>query len=512
MSAPYAVRLALEAVRRGAWTHFPRDLLDSEPTAVLETLRAAARDAHLQRQAARCMDNQYFEFTIRNDRGVVPGVVRRLCDAVIEFGLCDRVAAVRVGVALEEAIVNAIVHGNLQVSSDLRQEDESRYLREIEARRTSSPYADRRVRVTARVSPCEGVFVVQDDGPGFDLSRVPDPTDPENIMRVGGRGILLMRAFMSSVHFNEAGNRVTMVSAGNTTPGMSMFDPAGVRRLGYLKLGARQVVGGFLTGRHRSPYHGFSVEYLDHRPYVPGDELRALDWKVLARTDKYHVKLFEDETNLRATILLDCSRSMGFCSGPISKLQWGSYLAAALTLLLLRQNDAVGVAVFDSRVRSHLPPMARPTQFRRVLELLEPEPAAGDTDLGAVLHDVAERVRRRGLIIVISDLIDDVVKVASGLQHFRHDGHEVVVFQVLDEAELSFPYDRATRFQDPEGGGQLVANAKALRGRYLERMRTFLEEVRTACAERDIAVQQASTAEGYDRVLAAFLEKRGRMG
>jgi CheY-like chemotaxis protein len=211
MSAPYAVSVALEAVRKGASAHFPRDLLDTEPTAVLETLRTAARDGQLRRTAARCLDNLYFEFTIHNDRSVVPAVVRRLSDAVVEVGLCDRLAAVRVGVALEEAIVNAIVHGNLEVSSDLRQEDESRYGLEVEARRMRLPFADRRVRVTARVSHSEAVFVVQDDGPGFDVSRVPDPTDEANIMRVGGRGILLMRAFMSSVHFNEAGNRVTLV-------------------------------------------------------------------------------------------------------------------------------------------------------------------------------------------------------------------------------------------------------------------------------------------------------------
>src|SRR5262245_1758557 len=148
------------------------------------------------------------------------------------------------------------------------------------------------------------------------------------------------------------------------------FDPEGLARLGNLELVARQVVEGFLTGRHRSPYHGFSVEYLDHRPYVPGDEIRTIDWKILARTDKYHVKLFEDETNLRATILLDCSRSMGFKgSGKITKLEYGSFLAAALTHLMLRQNDAVGLVLFDSKVRTFLPPKARPAQLRRVLEL-----------------------------------------------------------------------------------------------------------------------------------------------
>jgi uncharacterized protein (DUF58 family) len=290
------------------------------------------------------------------------------------------------------------------------------------------------------------------------------------------------------------------------------FDPDGLSKLGNLELVARQVVEGFLTGRHRSPYHGFSVEYLDHRPYVPGDELRSLDWKILARTDKYHVKLFQDETNLRATILVDCSRSMAFQSGKLSKLQWGSYLAAALTHLLLRQNDAVGLVLFDNTVRTYLPPKARPTQFRRVLDLLEPEPAANDTDVGSVLHDVAERIRKRGLVVVISDLIDDVDKVASGLQHFRHNGHEVLVFHVLDDAELTFPYDRLTRFKDMEGAGRVVANAKTLRGRYLARMQQFLEGVKAACFERDISYLLANTTEGYDQLLAAYLEKRARMG
>lgn len=290
------------------------------------------------------------------------------------------------------------------------------------------------------------------------------------------------------------------------------FDPDGLSRLGNLELVARQIVEGFLTGRHRSPYHGFSVEYLDHRPYVPGDELRSLDWKVLARTDKYHVKLFRDETNLRAMILLDCSKSMAFQSGKLSKLQWGSYLAAALTHLLIRQNDAVGLVLFDNSVRTHLTPKARPTQFRRVLDLLEPEPTANDTDVGTVLHDIAERIRKRGLIVVISDLIDDVGKVANGLQHFRHNGHEVLVIHVMDDAELNFPYDRMTRFQDMEGIGSVVANAKGLRSKYLARVRQFLDAIEAACFERDISYQLANTNEGYDHFLAAYLEKRARMG
>ena len=290
------------------------------------------------------------------------------------------------------------------------------------------------------------------------------------------------------------------------------LDPEGLARVGNMELVARQVVEGFLTGRHRSPYHGFSVEYLDHRAYTPGDDLRSIDWKILARTDKYHVKLFEDETNLRAYVLLDCSKSMAFQSGAVSKLAYGSYLAAALTYLMLHQNDAVGLVLFDSEVRQFLTPRARPTQFRRVLELLDNPTPREDTDVGVVLHDVAERIKRRGLVIVISDLIDDEAKVANGLQHFRHNNHEVIVFHVMDDAELNFPYDRLTRFKDMEGSGRVVANPKNLRTRYLARIQTFLETLQTACFERGVSYNLANTREPYDQFLAAYLEKRARMG
>jgi len=290
------------------------------------------------------------------------------------------------------------------------------------------------------------------------------------------------------------------------------FDPEGLARIGHMELVARQVVEGFLTGRHQSPYHGFSVEYLDHRAYAPGDEIDTIDWKLLARTDKYFVKLFQDETNLRATILLDCSKSMAFKSGELSKLAYGSYLAAALSYLMLHQNDAVGLTLFDNEVRQSLSPRARPTQFRRILELLEECPTRPDTDVGTVLHRVAERIKRRGLVIVISDLIDDVDAIASGLGHFRHDRHEVIVFHVVDDAELTFPYDRLTRFKDMEGAGRVVANPKSLRGRYLARINTWLDGVKTACFERGVSYNLANTKEPYDQFLAAYLEKRARLG
>jgi uncharacterized protein (DUF58 family) len=290
------------------------------------------------------------------------------------------------------------------------------------------------------------------------------------------------------------------------------FDPDGLARVGNMELVAKQVVEGFLTGRHRSPYHGFSVEYLDHRSYTPGDDLRSLDWKILARTDKYHVKLFEDETNLRAHILVDCSKSMAFASGGVSKLTYASYLAAALSFLMLKQNDAVGLVLFDSEVRQYLPPKARPTQFRRILELLDHSYSREDTDVGRVLHDMAERIPRRGLVILLSDLIDDEPKIANGLQHFRHNKHEVIVFHIMDDAELTFPYDRLTRFKDMEGAGRLTANPKSLRNRYLSRIQTFQENLKTICFERKVSYNLACTKEPYDQFLAAYLEKRARLG
>lgn len=293
---------------------------------------------------------------------------------------------------------------------------------------------------------------------------------------------------------------------------LKYLDPEGLNRVGNLELVAKQVVEGFLTGRHRSPFHGFSVEYLDHRAYTPGDDLRGLDWKMLARSDKYQVKLYEDETNLRAYILLDCSESMAFKSGEISKLSYGCYLAAALSYLLLRQNDAVGLLLFDTGVREYIPPKAHPTQFRRVLQSLDKLEPGGETNVGAVLHEAAERTKRRGLIILISDLIDNEEKIADGLQHFRHNNHEVIVFHTMDDAELTFPYDRLTRFKDMEGAGRVVANPKSLRRRYLERIQAFTDQVKNDCFERKISYNLANTTLPYDRFLAAYLDKRSRIG
>jgi uncharacterized protein (DUF58 family) len=290
------------------------------------------------------------------------------------------------------------------------------------------------------------------------------------------------------------------------------LDPEALSRIGSMELVAREVVEGFVSGRHRSPYHGFSVEYADHRSYTPGDELRCLDWKLLARTDKYFVKLYEEETNLRGYLLLDCSRSMSFKSNGIDKLSYGSYLAAALAYLMIRQNDSVGLVLFDSEMRQYIPPRSAPVHFRRIIDQLDRNEVGQDTDVGSILHGLAERIKRRGLIILISDLIDDVSEIVSGLQHFRHRHHEVIVFHVMDEAELTFPYDRLTRFKDIEGSARVVANPNALRQRYLARIREFTERLKGECFERNISYNLACTKQPYDGFLTAYLDKRSRLG
>lgn len=289
------------------------------------------------------------------------------------------------------------------------------------------------------------------------------------------------------------------------------LDPDGLARVGGLELVARQVVEGFLSGRHQSPYQGFSVEFLDHRQYTQGDELRALDWKLLARTDRYFVKLFQDETNLRAHLVLDRSNSMAFGSGSLTKLGYASYLAAALAHLMLRQNDAVGLVLFDETIREQLPPVAKPSQFRRILDALEETSAQGETGLGGVLHDIAERIPRRGLVILISDLLDDPAEIADGLQHLRHDHHEVIVFHVMDPDELSFPYERMVRFKDMEGVRHLVVHPRTLRRRYLERINGHLEAIKEECFRRKVSYTLTETGQPYDVMLAQYLERRSRL-
>ncbi len=282
-----------------------------------------------------------------------------------------------------------------------------------------------------------------------------------------------------------------------------------IHRLEPLSLRARLVVEGFLTGLHKSPYHGFSVEFAEHRMYQPGDPLRHLDWKVLGRSDRYYIKQYQEETNLRATILLDVSASMDFkAGGTATKFEYGRSLAAALIFLLLTQRDAVGMGLFDDQLRESYSPKSAQTWRTELWGALERTKPSGRTRIGSVLHEIAERIGRRGLVILISDLLDDPEELLSGLHHFRHNGHEALVFQVLDPRELDFAFDRESLFEELETGKTMNANPWQLREGYQEEMKKYLETLRSGCSHHRVAHHLLSTETPLDQALFAFLTMR----
>ena len=282
-----------------------------------------------------------------------------------------------------------------------------------------------------------------------------------------------------------------------------------IHRLQPLSLRARLVVEGFLTGLHRSPYHGFSVEFAEHRMYQPGDSLKHLDWKVLGRTDRYYIKQYQEETNLRALILLDQSNSMHFASGgDVTKFEYGRSLAAALIYLLLNQRDAVGLGLFDDTLKEFYPPRSALIWRRELWSALENTKPSGKTRVGTVLHNLAESAGRRGLVIIISDLLDDPDELISGLHHFRHNGHEVLVFQVLDPREMDFAFDRESRFEDLESGKMLTVSPWQVRDAYQEEMKNFLEKLQAGCAHHKVNYHLLNTEVPLEKALMAFLTLR----
>ena len=291
------------------------------------------------------------------------------------------------------------------------------------------------------------------------------------------------------------------------------LDPAIVARLSGLDVRARLVVEGFIAGMHRSPFHGFSVEFAEHRPYMPGDPLKNLDWKVWARSDRYLVKQFTEETNLRCNLLVDLSGSMGFKSkrASMSKLEYAQSLSAALAYLMLHQQDAVGAMLFADRPLSYIPARAVRSHLDVILKTLGSVEPQGRTRLGPVLHELAERVKRRGLIVLCSDLMDKPAEVLSGLQHFRHRNHEVIVFHVLDPDEVDFPYTDTATFVDLESGERLTTEPWEIARRYREKFDAWSGHYARACREQRIDYVPLDTRTPFDRALLAYLEKRARL-
>jgi len=289
------------------------------------------------------------------------------------------------------------------------------------------------------------------------------------------------------------------------------LDPQVLAKITRLDLQARLVVEGFISGLHRSPFHGFSVEFASHREYTPGDDLRHLDWKVLARTDRHYIKLYEEETNLKATFLVDVSESMRYGSARsdgLTKYRYASALAASLAFLLLEQQDAVGLAVFDEALRTYLPPSANPNQIKPFVHSLDVLEATAKTSLEPICHSVAEKVSRRGLVCLISDLFVDLDGVLRGLQHFRHYDHEVIVLHVMDADELTFPFQGNTMFRGLEDTGRVTIEPRALRRGYLDAVDRFCREVKRKCIAARIDYKLISTADHLDAALLSYLAAR----
>ncbi|HZM15461.1 MAG TPA: DUF58 domain-containing protein [Candidatus Krumholzibacteria bacterium] len=291
-----------------------------------------------------------------------------------------------------------------------------------------------------------------------------------------------------------------------------LLDPEVVSKLRNMELRARLVVEGFIQGLHRSPYHGFSVEFAEYRQYMPGDSPRFVDWKVYAKTDRYYMKVFEEETNLKCVLLLDKSASMGFAGKGLSKLRWASLLAAAMGFLMLKQQDATGLVLFDDEIRDYVPARSVRAQLHEILGRLERVQPSERTNISVALHTMAERLKRRGLVVLISDLFDEPEKILKGLQHFRHRQHEVLVFHVLDDLERTFDYSQEARFVDLETHREIRTQPWFIKSEYRRKVEEWMHRLAKECRDHFIDYVPMTTSTPFDLALLAYLNKRSHLG
>lgn len=291
-------------------------------------------------------------------------------------------------------------------------------------------------------------------------------------------------------------------------PNLNYLDPELLQKLGDLELIAREVVEGLRAGSHRSPLKGFSTEFAHHRQYAPGDAIRDLDWRVYGRTERYYTKLYEAETNFDCHLLMDASSSMTYGSVKVSKLEYSKYLAAALSYLILNQRDSVGLSVFDSEMRAHLPPrsaMSIILQIEKILKEITPTPK---TSIAKQLNDIALQIKRRSFVILISDLFSDVGDIMRGLQRLRYGGHNVIVFHTLDPCELKFPFKGTWQFDGLEGEEELITQPERIREDYLTNLNAYLEELQSGCIGSGVDYTLVETSRPLDSLLSEFLETR----
>ncbi len=290
------------------------------------------------------------------------------------------------------------------------------------------------------------------------------------------------------------------------------FDPSELRKYGGLTMVARTLVEGFLTGVHKSPYKGFSVEFAEHRQYYPGDEIRHIDWRVYGKTDRYYIKEYEEETNAKAHLLVDASGSMSFKGKNPSKFQYAQYVAASLAYLMLHQRDAVGLVVHDTRLRRMIPAKASSKHLLRIIRTLEQTKPGGETELSPIWHDLAgHQLRRRGMIIILSDCFDRLEHLLNALRHFRHKRHDVMLFHLLAPEEIDFPYRRLTQFRNIETiADRLLVDPNRLRSEYLKNFQAFCSTLKDKCGQMRIDYHLLRTDEPVERALGVYLTRRQR--
>jgi uncharacterized protein (DUF58 family) len=288
--------------------------------------------------------------------------------------------------------------------------------------------------------------------------------------------------------------------------------PEIVALLNSMSLRARLVVEGYIIGQHRSPYHGFSVEFAEHRSYGPGDEIRHIDWKLFGKTDRLYVKRYEEETNLQAYVLLDTSKSMLYSSGEVSKLNYANSLVASLTYLMINQQDAAGLVQFSDKINTFIPPRSKPSHLNAILTKLDDENVDNDTKIEPVLHQMADRIKKRGLVILVSDLLDEPEEIMNGLKHFRHNNQEVIVFHILDRKELKFDFNSRTRFLDMESGDEILTEPWHIRSSYTELIIKLQDYYKRECRQQLIDYVPIFTDQYLDKGITEYLNKRKKLG
>ncbi len=287
------------------------------------------------------------------------------------------------------------------------------------------------------------------------------------------------------------------------------FDPTSLARYGRLSMIARSVVEGFLTGVHKSPYKGFSIEFAEHRQYYPGDEIRHIDWRAFGKTDRYYVKEYEEETNLKAYLLVDASGSMAYQGKGPSKFEYAQHIAASLAYLMLNQLDAVGLMIHDDKVRHYLPPRAHSKHLLHLLSTLEQTKPGGETSLAPLWNSLAGQMKRRSLVIVLSDCFDKIDPLIYALRRFRHSKHEVLLFHILAPEEMDFPFQKWTKFRSLERTShQRLVDPKQLRKHYLENFQNFCNQLRWQTNQLQIDYHLMRTDEPVERALGVYLTKR----